>query len=559
MREDQKFLENKFIIFLSLLQVIIIAFGLYQMLSGDVLTETWILFGITTVTFFLRILFVKRNYFENRFMHTLCKAIILFIYGVFIEHSNSFVEAIALLSYTAIFIEMILLVEPELPGENQNLMVQGGLPLILGFIVHVNLYALTFEVIFNYVFFTVFIIGITYFLSYFISVKLEQQVKLRRMLKEQHFEKESLKLEKSKYKHLHNVMSKQKNELEINNAVLNRISAEMYTQAELLRYISSVLDIEELITLVTDSIIGAIGVDTCMLFIHDQDTGKQYFEVNTSTGKVLINDFKDALAAGLYKEYFTAGKPYMDSNVVSEDYPFIFGREVGSILIVPLNRMGVTYGLLIAEHRTEDMFDDNSLNFFKSITSQISIAVNNANIYMKMEEMAIRDGLTGLYNRREIQKNISDLIFNLKKDESISLALFDIDRFKKVNDTYGHLFGDEAIKAIAELSKRYEREHGCEAGRYGGEEFVIVMPGKTLAEAEVLMNDFHKDIKDITLTYNDTKEVKINVSMGISECPSLANDAEALLSRADNAMYFAKQNGRGQVIVDHENFGKTIQ
>lgn len=558
MKSEQRFLQENFIRYIAFLQLVIVLFGLHLVITNNASVEVYILLVITLATFILRFILIKVDYFQMPLLFTLSKFLVLFFYSIFLQNSNNFVDVTSSIFFMTLYVELVLIKEPVLPSEKQYTFIQGLLPLIFGFIVNVNVYTITNSVIYNYVLYAIFIFGLTYCLSHFIIVKHQALESLKKELKVRIFEKESLELEKSKYKLLHNTMSKQKNELEQKNAILNRVSAEMYTQSELLLYISSVLDIEELTALVTDSIIGAIGVDTCMLFIHEEDSGKQYFKVNTSTGMDLLESFKSALIEGLYKEYFDNGKAYMDSNVDCSDYPFIEGRDVGSIIIVPLLRKEVTYGLLIAEHRTPDMFDENSLNFFKSTTSQISIAVNNANIYMKMEAMAIRDGLTGLFNRSEIQKNVSDLIYNRKEDEHISLALFDIDRFKRVNDTYGHLFGDEAIKAIAEVSKRFAKQYDCIAGRYGGEEFVLLMPGKTLKEAEVLAKEFHQAIKDIKLFYEKTTEVRINVSMGISECPSLANDTESLLSRADNAMYYAKQNGRGQVIIDHSNFTKTI-
>lgn len=558
MKEHIEALEKNFILFQTYLHVVITIYALFYYFVDGRNTNALILLGLTLILYFGRIIMVRSKYFANVRLYVVLKAIALTFYASFMGHPVLFVQGVATIMFTFIFLEVILIREPEIPSEKQNMLILGTIPILIGLVVNFNIFGPSVYVIFYYIFYVLFIVGMTFFVSFYVTTKSREKDDLKKEIKNQQFEKESLRLERSKYKQLHNALSEQKFELEQKNEVLNRISAEMYTQAELLRYISSVLDIEELIGLVTDSIIGAIGVDTCLLVIHDQESGKQYYKVNTSLGVDLLPQFKNDLSNGLFKEYFVAGKPMMDADVEVSEYPFIKDREVGSLIVVPLIKNNVTYGLLIAEHRTKMMFDDNSLNFFKSITSQIGIAVNNANIYTKMEEMAVKDGLTGLYNRREIQKMISDMIFNRKETEFISLALYDIDRFKRVNDTYGHLFGDEAIKAIAELTKKYAKQYNCVGGRYGGEEFVFVLPSKTIEEAELIMNAFHEDIQKIELIYNKTTPVKINISLGISTCPTLAKDTESLLSRADNAMYYAKKHGRGQVIVDHKDLGKTI-
>lgn len=542
----------------SYIQIIITIFGVFFYLISSMNVVVLYVLALSFVTFILKIMTYRIGHDQNNHSYVMLKEVMLLIYVFFIGSGNIFVQAVAIISFSLIYVEMMMLSEPQLPEEKQKLMFMSTVPVIIGSIIHLNIYGVTIVYVFTLVLFVVYTIGLTQFISYFVNAKAKIEDALHKEIKSQHFEKESLLLEKMKYKNLHTVMSGQKYELEKKNLVLNRISAEMYTQSELLRYISSVLDIEELMGLVTDSIIGAIGVDTCMLVIYEQDTGSQYYKVTTSIGKDLLDEFKLSVSNGLFSEYFKIGKPYMDADVDDDLYAFVKDRNVGSLIIVPLIRMGVAYGLLIAEHSAVGMFDENSLNFFKSITSQISIAVNNANIYSKMEEMAIKDGLTGLYNRREIQKQISDAIYNNKTGETISLALFDIDRFKRVNDAYGHLFGDEALKAISAIANKFAKDYDGVAGRYGGEEFILMLPGKNLSDAEVIMNSFHQAIKELVLIYNKTEEVKINISLGLSAYPDLANDTESLLSRADNAMYYAKKHGRGQVIVDHKNFGKSI-
>lgn len=138
----------------------------------------------------------------------------------------------------------------------------------------------------------------------------------------------------------------------------------------------------------------------------------------------------------------------------------------------------------------------------------------------------------------------------MEKDENLTVAMFDIDHFKHINDTYGHLVGDEVIKAIAHMA--YEKVEGPDLGficRYGGEEFVLVFPDCELAKALPVIEELHKEIATTTVEAYDQK-VSMNVSIGVSSYPALCKDVDQLIKRADWSMYYAKEHGRGQIKVD---------
>ena len=133
--------------------------------------------------------------------------------------------------------------------------------------------------------------------------------------------------------------------------------------------------------------------------------------------------------------------------------------------------------------------------------------------------MAIHDSLTGIYNRRHL-----NLLFNedlnqcIMNNQSLSVALFDIDKFKVVNDTYGHIFGDEVIREVAQLGNEIAKQYQGYAARYGGEEFVILFPNHTLSETIEYMKEFQKRMRNMDFYHEETK-VKIRVSIGITSYP----------------------------------------
>ncbi|MCF8020426.1 MAG: sensor domain-containing diguanylate cyclase [Vallitaleaceae bacterium] len=514
-----------------------------------------LIFVIITIS---RFVLMKMNYGHQRTIYKVANVFYMAFYAYYLSDDRLLVQGLSMLLFFINFIELIIIIEPEAPSEKVDLLWMGALPLAISSIATAMRNTLTVEMIvyWGMLWITLYVVFNT--VGYYVYEQKKIFKNLNSEIIKNKVEKESLEIEKRNFKKLHHVLLKQKQEIEKKNIELNRVSSEMYTQSELLRYISSVLDIDELIGLVADSIIGAIGVDTCMLYVIDEGTNEKFYKVNTVIEYDFLESFKSDVETGVYERFYETGKPYMDSNVDMREYPFIQNREVGSLIIVPLVKSDDVYGLLIAEHHTKDMFDHNSMNFFKSIISQINIAINNANLYSKMEEIAIRDGLTGLYNREAIQKIIMDTIDHLEKKEVLSLALLDIDRFKKINDTYGHLFGDEVIKAVSSIIQHIADDYNGYAGRYGGEEFLVVLPNTKLNEAEIIVTALHDEIRALDIIYKETAKVKVNVSIGLSALPTIAKDVEGLLHRADNAMYYSKNHGRGRLIVDHENLLDTL-
>jgi diguanylate cyclase (GGDEF)-like protein len=370
---------------------------------------------------------------------------------------------------------------------------------------------------------------------------------------------EELRKSQKKSKLNHEQLAKQKYDLEVANELLNKMTSEIYTQNELLRYLSSVLDINELLEVVNDAILGTIGVDTCSLVLYNEQNEEFLYNVKSNFPGNHFQKLTEKVEAGALQKYFDSDKIHLNNRVILSDYEFINDRPVGSIAIIPLLRDSVTYGLIIAEHVNTDIFTENNLQFFTGISTQITIAINNANMYALMEEMAIKDGLTGIYNRKYLQDYLASLISpnNTKGQgtyqvtQEIAAALFDIDKFKTVNDRYGHLFGDEAIKMIASKASKYAKMHDGLAARYGGEEFVLIFPNSSLEKCYEIIQMFHKEIVDEVIYCQEKDEsVKINVSIGISHYPSIANSTSDLLLRADNAMYYSKQNGRGRITCD---------
>ncbi len=167
----------------------------------------------------------------------------------------------------------------------------------------------------------------------------------------------------------------------------------------------------------------------------------------------------------------------------------------------------------------------------------------------ELKHLASHDHLTGLYNHYEMKLRLSDEIERASRyNHKLSVFMLDIDRFKDVNDTYGHQTGDSVLKAFAEILESSIRNTDF-AARYGGEEFVIILPETKLPKAEELAERLRKQIADYPFQVKIDKKLNLTTSIGVATFPNHVQTAQELLEAADSAMYAAKEAGRNNVRV----------
>ncbi|MCL1141186.1 sensor domain-containing diguanylate cyclase [Shewanella gaetbuli] len=212
--------------------------------------------------------------------------------------------------------------------------------------------------------------------------------------------------------------------------------------------------------------------------------------------------------------------------------------------------------------RADYMYQNITLLPLASLTGQIThisiivydvtdVAVNKMQLKsmnQQLEEVSQTDGLTQLHNRRHWQECMDrEFERNQRYQDQATLVMIDIDHFKTINDKFGHPAGDKVIQHIAHLIKQSLRETDC-AGRYGGEEFAIVLPKTTSADALFFTERLRKKIEQSEIIF-ENRIIKVTVSLGISEIGSSTENSSVWLSSADKALYQAKKNGRNQSYV----------
>jgi diguanylate cyclase (GGDEF)-like protein/PAS domain S-box-containing protein len=195
-----------------------------------------------------------------------------------------------------------------------------------------------------------------------------------------------------------------------------------------------------------------------------------------------------------------------------------------------------------------DALRQEDLSAISIFASQVSVSLENARLYNTIQQLAITDDLTGLYNRRGFAELGRHEIYRARRfNRPLTLIWLDIDHFKEVNDTFGHATGDEVLRKLAETLRTSTRETDL-VSRLGGDEFVALLPETTQHDAIQVAERFRQAIKEIAIT-GPVGTAWITTSLGVASLTADDNNLDALLERADTAMYAAKKAGRNRVMV----------
>jgi len=249
----------------------------------------------------------------------------------------------------------------------------------------------------------------------------------------------------------------------------------------------------------------------------------------------------------------SAEDPYLLDDLAGHDQrmPVLVLDEAGgraeSLLTVPLRARNRTLGALVLSGR-RGAFDSASQRVLAILANQAAATLSLIRDKERQTELAVRDGLTGLYNRRAFNELLTQAVAREDRQGGhFGLLLLDLDHFKKLNDTYGHPAGDAALKSAAEVLKRHLRK-GDLAARYGGEEFVAILPASDETGATHLAERVREAVQANRLVFEGAK-MHVTASFGLAVWPRDAKDAEGLLAAADRALYAAKQAGRNRVVA----------
>lgn len=217
------------------------------------------------------------------------------------------------------------------------------------------------------------------------------------------------------------------------------------------------------------------------------------------------------------------------------------------VIVEPVKYKGVPLGIIILASASQfDMELKKGMDIF---AYSLALSLHNSLEHDQLQKLAALDPLTGIYNRRfGLSRLHEEYTRSVRSGISLSVVIFDIDHFKQVNDTYGHIAGDRVIKTISQIARTALRE-GDVLVRYGGDEFLIILPGASKEDSYKISEKLLRMINEAEISYGDSK-IKFTISMGCDAFPETdVNSEQDLLLNADEALYRAKESGRNRAVI----------
>ncbi len=325
-------------------------------------------------------------------------------------------------------------------------------------------------------------------------------------------------------------------------------SKQLETIQDVSKNIVSILDMDDLFKQIVNSIYYTFGY-YINIFLLDEESKE--LVVKASSGPAIKSTIRRRVKIseeGITGWVAKTGEPLL-VNDVSKEPRYLFVEELAdtrSELVVPIKIKDKVIGVLDIESVELNAFDESDLATFTILAEMIAIAIENASLYKKSERLAITDDLTGLYNTRYFYTALEKEIERSQDlDYPFSIIIFDIDDFKKYNDTYGHLAGDQLLEELAGLMIKKCRSTDIIA-RYGGEEFVIILPETEYDGAVLVAERLRKSVKKHSFKINKKeKKGKVTISLGIATYPEDATNVKDLVNAADINLYGEKRIGKG--------------
>ncbi|MGH9857390.1 MAG: sensor domain-containing diguanylate cyclase, partial [Acidobacteriota bacterium] len=233
-----------------------------------------------------------------------------------------------------------------------------------------------------------------------------------------------------------------------------------------------------------------------------------------------------------------------------QQMPLLYEGEdnsgLATFLAAPMRHQQKRIGALVLGSMQQEAFSSHQTRAISILCNQAAISLENSSIIRKMEELAITDGLTGLYNHRYFQDAIQQELERAERQkQNLTLLIMDIDHFKGFNDSFGHPAGDFILKSLAALLRKTARKIDVLV-RYGGEEFAALLPGIDKKNARKTAERWRKSVQRATFK-SGGQSFAITLSIGFSTYPDDGTGKIELIQKADRALYDAKENGRNQV------------
>jgi len=321
---------------------------------------------------------------------------------------------------------------------------------------------------------------------------------------------------------------------------------------QLARSLNSSLDLDTILRTILEQMEKFIEADLWTLLMLDESQQELYYAIASGNEEKALRDLRVKVGEGVAGWVVEHGEtliipedeeddPRMQETVTGQ------ARTIRSVIAMPLRGRKGTQGVIEILNPRASQLTDYTIAFLHILTDHAAIAIENARDVARVQQLTITDDTTGLFNVRHLY-NVLDLELkqSAKHRKPVSLAFIDLDRFKLVNDAHGHLVGSELLARVGTRLQELSRSQDL-CFRYGGDEFVILMPETNALEALTVTTTLHQKLMQTCFRMKSGLELNVSASVGLATCPPEQDAVHAIIGTADSRMYAVKNDGRGQV------------
>lgn len=315
--------------------------------------------------------------------------------------------------------------------------------------------------------------------------------------------------------------------------------------------IAATLDVEELFRIIPERVREILGLKDFCLLLYDPESRTLRCRASAGMPADVAAEFSIRPGEGISGRVFETGQPvYVPDVRLSPDFLYYGGRrsDVRSFMSVPLMSKGRAVGVLNVNHPEPNALDAESMATLRVLAAHIAIAIENAELFQFVKSLAAKDSLTLLYNHGAFHQRLQvELERAARYARPISVIMLDLDRFKEVNDTYGHLVGDRILVITGSVLSAHLRQSDVPA-RYGGDEFAVILPETDLVAASSIASRIAGGISQVRVETEKGQTISITASIGYATCPVDCKDRRRILEVADRLMYESKRQGPGGIL-----------
>jgi diguanylate cyclase (GGDEF)-like protein len=319
--------------------------------------------------------------------------------------------------------------------------------------------------------------------------------------------------------------------------------------------LTSTFNMEQILVIVLKRLSELFKARNWTLFLLDHDREELHFEVVVGLDKRSLSDVRIKVGEGIAGTAAVRGEPILVPDV-SSDPRFskrvddLTGFITRSLICLPLKMQGSVIGVIeVVNPEDPSLFQPEFMPVLAILADYVAIAINNSRNYRKIESLVITDDVTGFHNTRFLHQHLERLLDPAATiPQEVSLVFLDLDNFKQVVDAYGHLVGSQVLREVARTMAA--TLNGADRlVRYGGDEFVIILPGQDKKAALDKVVAVRQALAQTVFLREEGLEVKLTASFGVATYPDDAASKKELLRIADNSMYRSKEIGKNAITL----------